>query len=187
MSLSPQLTRSEPAAVLAAVKDAARRTQTRRLGVIRPGRKNAAQPNRKTSVDKQERSLPPTPNSEEAKNINWVEPRLLCQIEFRDWTHDGLLRLASFKGLREDKSADQIILVMPPKFSRPRVELDRAAVNLTHPERILWVDPGITKQRLADFYIDVANWILPHIGGRVLSLVRCRSGTNEKCFFAKHP
>jgi len=58
---------------------------------------------------------------------------------------------------------------------------------LTHPERILWEEAGITKQGLAEFYTDIADWILPHVAGRPLSLLRCPSGTAAKCFFAKHP
>ena len=60
-------------------------------------------------------------------------------------------------------------------------------MGLTHPERILWPEPGITKQGLADFYAAIADWILPHVTGRVLSLLRCPSGTSAKCFFAMHP
>ena len=60
-------------------------------------------------------------------------------------------------------------------------------VPLTHPERILWPKQGITKQGLAEFYSEIADWILPHIAGRPLSLLRCPSGTDAKCFFAKHP
>jgi bifunctional non-homologous end joining protein LigD len=60
-------------------------------------------------------------------------------------------------------------------------------IKLTHPERILWPEAGITKQGLADYYSDIADWILPHIAGRVLSLLRCPSGTSSTCFFAKHP
>ena len=60
-------------------------------------------------------------------------------------------------------------------------------IHLTHPERILWEEAGITKQGLAEFYTDIADWILPHIAGRPLSLLRCPSGTGAKCFFAKHP
>ena len=68
-----------------------------------------------------------------------------------------------------------------------RTDTDIAGVKLTHPERILWAEPGITNQGLADFYADIADWILRHVSGRVLSLSRCPSGTGGKCFFAKHP
>ena len=111
-------------------------------------------------------------------------------VEYRDWTRDGLIRNSSFKGLREDKPATEITLEMPQQSSKaPRSKARAAApaVKLTHPERILWEEPGITKQGLADFYTDIADWILPHITGRVLSLLRCPSGTSAKCFFAKHP
>jgi len=70
-----------------------------------------------------------------------------------------------------------------PKSDRGR-ELSRA--RLTHPERVLWPEPGVTKEGLAEFYCDIADWILPHLTGRVLSLVRHPSGVNEKGFFAKH-
>jgi bifunctional non-homologous end joining protein LigD len=57
---------------------------------------------------------------------------------------------------------------------------------LTHPERILWEEQGITKQGLAEFYSAIASWILPHVTNRVLSLVRCPSGMGPDCFYAKH-
>jgi bifunctional non-homologous end joining protein LigD len=120
----------------------------------------------------------------------WVEPSLVCGVEYRDWTRDGLIRNSSFKGLREDKPATEITLEMPQQSSiqtRSKARAAAPAVRLTHPERILWEEPGITKQGLADFYTDIADWILPHITGRVLSLLRCPSGTSAKCFFAKHP
>ena len=58
--------------------------------------------------------------------------------------------------------------------------------GLTHPDRVYWQDEGITKQALAEFYADIANWVLPYVSGRVLSLVRCPSGDLKKCFYAKH-
>ena len=63
-----------------------------------------------------------------------------------------------------------------------RTDTDIAGVKLTHPERILWAEPGITKQGLADFYADIADWILPHVTGRVLSLLRCPSGPAPSAF-----
>ncbi len=121
------------------------------------------------------------------KGVRWTEPRLVCEIEYRGWTQDRLLRAASFKGLRDDKAADEIVLESPQKRSKAQVPLAPMGTLLTHPERILWEEAGITKQGLAEFYTDIASWILPHIAGRPLSLLRCPSGTGAKCFFAKHP
>jgi bifunctional non-homologous end joining protein LigD len=61
-----------------------------------------------------------------------------------------------------------------------------AGVRLTHPDRILWEGQGITKQGLAEFYVEIADWILPHLMGRPLSLVRCPTGAMHQCFYAKH-
>jgi bifunctional non-homologous end joining protein LigD len=118
------------------------------------------------------------------KGVTWAEPKLIAQVEYRDWTQDGLVRQSSFKGLRDDKAVEEVVLETAPKRAKATPAVD---VRLTHPERILWSEPGITKQGLADFYTDIADWILPHIAGRVLSLLRCPSGTAEKCFYAKHP
>jgi bifunctional non-homologous end joining protein LigD len=130
------------------------------------------------------------------KGVVWTEPRFVCAVEYRDWTHDGLIRQSSFKGLREDKPAQEISLENPLPSKRGRAgrgakkmpnPSNPGEVKLTHPERILWPEAGITKQGLADYYTDIADWILPHIAGRVLSLLRCPSGTSNQCFFAKHP
>ena len=121
------------------------------------------------------------------KGVVWVKPQLVAEIEFREWTADRMLRAASFKGLREDRSAEEVVLETPPKVAKGLTRRAAATVRLTHPERILWPEEGITKQGLADFYTEIADWILPHIVERPLSLLRCPSGTAAKCFFAKHP
>jgi bifunctional non-homologous end joining protein LigD len=134
------------------------------------------------------------------KGVVWTEPGLVCVVEFRDWTDDGLIRQASFKGLREDKPATEVSLEGPgpplrgkrgkgasARTSRKTPDKTGGEVKLTHPERILWPESGLTKQGLADYYAEIADWILPHVAGRVLSLLRCPSGTGEQCFFAKHP
>jgi bifunctional non-homologous end joining protein LigD len=125
------------------------------------------------------------------KGVVWAEPRLVCAVEYRAWTSDGIVMQASFKGLREDKPAAEVVLEEPPSPHSPAQDRKTGGRNsrpaLTHPERILWPEAGLTKQGLADYYADIADWILPHIAGRVLSLLRCPSGVNEQCFFAKHP
>ncbi len=119
------------------------------------------------------------------KGVRWVKPQLVCEVEFHDWTTDRLIRQSSFKGLREDKTPEEVVLETRPQSAPVAPELAR--VRLTHPERILWEEPGITKQGLAEFYADIAKWILPHMAGRVLSLVRCPSGIGGQHFYAKHP
>lgn len=75
--------------------------------------------------------------------------------------------------------------------SQPRTK--RAATNtasdvrITHPERVVYPRDGITKRQLAEYYSFVADWMLPHVAERPLSVVRCPAGTAEKCFFQKHP
>src|SRR5262249_62311303 len=92
-------------------------------------------------------------------------------------------------GLREDEPAADVTLEMAPAAAPEAEEAaaDLAGVRLTHPERILWEEAGITKQGLAEFYSDIAEWILPHVVGRPLSLLRSPSGVGEKGFFANHP
>jgi bifunctional non-homologous end joining protein LigD len=117
------------------------------------------------------------------KDVKWIAPKLVADVEYRGWSADGMLRQASFKGLREDKAPEEVRLEKPRSASSAR---STVSIQLTHPERILWEDQGITKQGLADFYTAIAPWILPHLVDRVLSLVRCPSGVGEDCFYAKH-
>ncbi|HEY3393041.1 MAG TPA: DNA ligase D [Lacipirellulaceae bacterium] len=65
-------------------------------------------------------------------------------------------------------------------------EVEVAGVRLTNPDRVLYPDEGITKRDLAEYYERVADWILPHVVGRPLTLVRCPEGYTGECFFQKH-
>ena len=121
------------------------------------------------------------------KGVKWAQPRLVCEVEFGGWSADRLVRQSSFKGLREDKPPDEVTVEITRTEPASAKKADLTGFRLTHPERILWEESGITKQGLAEFYADIADWILPHITGRVLSLLRSPSGVGEKGFFAKHP
>jgi len=127
------------------------------------------------------------------KGVIWAEPRLVAEVEFRGWTHDDVLRQASYKGLREDKPPEEVVREKASGSARKTKTAERAdtangiaGVRLTHPERILWEGQGVTKQGLAEFYVEIADWILPHLVGRPLSLVRCPTGAMHQCFYAKH-
>jgi bifunctional non-homologous end joining protein LigD len=120
------------------------------------------------------------------KGVKWVEPIRVAEVEYRGWGSEGLLRQASYRGMREDRLASEIELEQKPRAAPANRPRPAPAVKLTHPERILWGEKGITKQGLADFYTDIAEWILPHLVARPLSLVRCPSGVDGQCFYAKH-
>jgi bifunctional non-homologous end joining protein LigD len=122
----------------------------------------------------------PLPRSER-RGVHWVTPSLVAEVSFSNWTRDGRLRHPSFLGLREDKAAADVVRdhPAPPPAAAP-------AVRLTHPERVLYPEEGITKADLARFYQEIAAWILPQVRGRLLSLVRCPEGQSGPCFYQKH-
>ncbi|HEY2987562.1 MAG TPA: DNA ligase D [Candidatus Binatia bacterium] len=127
--------------------------------------------------------------------IHWVRPELVAEVEFTGWTRDGLLRHPSFKGLREDKPAGTIKRerTMPISSVNPRQSVEHArgdvkvaGIKLTNPDRLLYPEQGITKLELALYYEKIADWILPHLTGRPLTLVRCPRGHQKECFYQKH-
>ncbi|KAB0678065.1 DNA ligase D [Aureimonas leprariae] len=130
------------------------------------------------------------PSVDAARGARWVEPRLVAEVELRGWTADGLLRHAAYKGLREDKDAVDVIRESPKASASAAAKapspIASHTFDLTHPDRVLWPDVGLTKQGLAEYYAEVADWILPHVVDRPLSLLRGPNGIGGKCFFQKH-
>lgn len=122
---------------------------------------------------------------EEASQVRYVRPTLVAEVEFRGWTAEGQLRHASFRGLREDKDATEIIREMPVENGGRKTDLTRG-VRLTHPDRVYWPDTGFTKQALLDFYAEIWRLIAPFIVNRPLALLRAPEGIGEQMFFQKH-
>ncbi len=123
--------------------------------------------------------------ADEARQVHFVAPELVAEIEFRTWTADGVVRHASFRGLRDDKSAKEV--VRESDKSAPAVSpRSTPAIKLTHPDRLYWKDAGVTKQGLAEYYSEVWPRIGPFIVNRPLALVRCPDGVGGQCFFQKH-
>ncbi|WP_322098863.1 DNA ligase D [Microvirga roseola] len=120
------------------------------------------------------------------RNVRWVRPVLVAEVEVRGWTADGMLRHASFKGLREDKDPSEVVRETRAQAPSGPDRNGPPALALTHPDRVFWPDAGLTKLGLAEYYVEIADWILPHVVNRPLALVRCPSGTGETCFFQKH-
>jgi bifunctional non-homologous end joining protein LigD len=135
----------------------------------------------------------------------WVKPELVAQISFSTWTRDNFVRQAAFKGLREDKPATEVaresaVATNGSKLSSARTKGNSTSHSLhgrksatamktlaiTHPDKVLDTESGMTKRQLAEYYEDVAGHLLPHVADRPLSIVRCPDGIGKPCFFQKH-
>ena len=121
----------------------------------------------------------------EARQVRFVRPELIAEIDFRGWTGDGILRQASFQGLRDDKPAREVVRETT-MATNAAPEHPKSSVTLTHPDRLYWPDAGVTKEGLADYYAEAWRFMSPFIIGRALALVRCPDGIGGQTFFQKH-
>jgi bifunctional non-homologous end joining protein LigD len=144
-----------------------------------------------------------------SRSVHWVKPELVAQIAFATWTRDNLVRQAAFKGLREDKPASEVVREKavqpdarvqahsrertgtakepaPGKKSNDKGGKRMVDLPITHPDKVLDEESGMTKQSLAEYYLAVAEQMLPHVADRPLSVVRCPEGSGKPCFYQKH-
>jgi len=105
-------------------------------------------------------------------DVVWVEPRLVAEIEFAEFTHDGHLRAPSYQGLRDDKPANE-------------VHREDARVKLSNPGKVFWPDEGITKADLFEYYRAIAPVLVPHLRDRPFTMRRYPDGAAGKAFFQK--
>jgi bifunctional non-homologous end joining protein LigD len=133
-------------------------------------------------------------------NMHWARPDLVAEIEFAGWTGAGNVRQAVFKGLREDKPAQEVEAekAAPPattKVARPVARCPAKAsdpgmilgVSISHPDKLLWPDEGVSKLDLAHYFEEVGEWMMPHLKGRPCSIVRTPDGIDGKQkFFQRH-
>ena len=133
----------------------------------------------------------------EIKGAVWLDPKLVCQINYAEWTRDGRLRHPSFQGLRQDKLArdvhreraeDEEALMPATKVASAKTDDDATfdGITLTNPDRVLYPEIGLTKLDLALYYQTVALAMLPYVLNRPISLVRCPEGHTAECFFQRH-
>jgi bifunctional non-homologous end joining protein LigD len=122
----------------------------------------------------------------EARGARWVKPKLVCEIAFAEFTSDGVVRHASFLGLRGDKAASEVEpeKAVPLAKAIPPAAAD--GVKISNPERVIFPDSDVTKGALADYYRTLAPLMLEWSANRPISLVRCPQGRGKKCFFQKH-
>jgi len=126
------------------------------------------------------------------RGAHWVRPELVAQVQFAEFTRDGLVRQGRFLGLREDKPARDVVRERPEpveeaeKMAASESAGTVAGVRLTHPERVLYPQQGVTKRSLAEYMVLAAPRMLPQVSRRLVSLVRCPEGRAKQCFFQKH-
>jgi len=125
----------------------------------------------------------------QSRAVHWIAPELVCEVAFTGWTEDQLLRHPSFKGLREDKPPAEVRRETETPLARARASADRieiAGIELTHADRILYPEQGLTKLDLARYYEKIAARMLPHLADRPLTLLRCPEGYGAACFYQRH-
>ncbi|WP_105400013.1 MULTISPECIES: DNA ligase D [Neorhizobium] len=122
----------------------------------------------------------------EKKDVVFVRPELVAEVEFRGWTADAHIRHAAFRGLREDKDPKDIVREGGPVNAAEQPKPPKRTVNLTHPDRVYWPDAGVTKAGLADYYTEVWRLMAPFVVNRPLALVRGPDGIGKQLFFQKH-
>ncbi|HKS18569.1 MAG TPA: DNA ligase D [Bradyrhizobium sp.] len=135
------------------------------------------------------------------RDVHWLKPNLVAEIEFAGWTDGGNIRQAAFKGLRQDKPAREVEAEKPSmtKVVKPTAKsggssAKKAAevmgVAISKPDKELWPDggdgKGVTKLDLAGYFEAVGEWMIGHLKGRPCSVVRAPDGINGETFFQRH-
>ena len=129
------------------------------------------------------REVPKMPKVRRA-DVVWVEPTLVAQVEFVEWTHDKHLRAPVYLGLREDKTAEEVVLEAPTPIE-PEIQKGKRLLKLSNLDKPFWPEEGITKGDLLAYYRDVAGVIVPHLRDRPFTMKRYPDGWKGKFFFQK--
>jgi bifunctional non-homologous end joining protein LigD len=139
-------------------------------------------------------------------DMRWCRPELVAEVQYAGWTGAGSLRQASFKGLREDKPAREVVKEETPLADEPeapppaKVAAPRSTgaktpvavrgVGISNPDKPLWPahadEPAVTKADLARYLDAVGAAMLPHYAGRPISVVRTPDGIEAERFFQRH-
>ena len=133
------------------------------------------------------------------RDVHWLKPELVAEIEFAGWTEGGNIRQAAFKGLRQDKPAREVEAEKPtmikvvkpvPAKSSANKSAEVMGVAISKPDKALWPDAGdgkgVTKLDLARYFEAVGEWMIGYLKGRPCSIVRAPDGIKGEQFFQRH-
>ncbi|NIM51621.1 MAG: DNA ligase D [Gemmatimonadales bacterium] len=127
------------------------------------------------------------------KSHLWVQPELVCEVRYREWTEDGLLRHPVFLRFRDDKPAQECVLpgggrreeVLPDLSLGPPPSSLLPDLQLTNLDKVFWPEERYTKGDLIEYYRGIAPWMLPYLQDRPLVMTRYPDGIDGKSFFQK--
>jgi bifunctional non-homologous end joining protein LigD len=127
----------------------------------------------------------------------WVEPKLVCDVRYKEFTPDGLLRQSVFVRFRDDKKPEDVVMpgeqgdgrrekddTVPPERTSPSSPLQRE-VKFSNLDKVFWPDEKYTKGDLIEYYRSMAPWLLPYLKDRPVVLTRYPDGINGKSFYQK--
>lgn len=170
-----------------------------RIGTGFDGKTAAALSKRLQKVESNTSPFAPSAALKPLKEIHWANPDLVAEIEFAGWSGDGMVLQGAFKGLREDKSPSEVVVehVQPATAeAAPLPAIVRSAiaskdpriqnVTISHPDKVVWPEPGITKLELAQYYEAVGDHLLDYVKGRPCSIIRAPDGIEGQKFFQRH-
>jgi bifunctional non-homologous end joining protein LigD len=142
----------------------------------------------------------------EIKTTTWVEPVLVCEVRYREWTLDGLLRHAAFLRMRDDKdpkdcerqsagvrewesarvdSGKTADIDSTPALSHSPTPALAKSVQISNPTKVYWPDEKYTKSDLIEYYRSIAPWLLPYLRNRPVVMTRYPDGIDGKSFYQK--
>ena len=150
----------------------------------------------------------PTDVIPETKTTTWVDPMYVCEVRFREWTPDGLLRHAAFLHLRPDKPVRDCERDLPTHDAAPSMEVSEPSaeapaqaaplaapaaapadtpqtVTVSNPNKVYWPADGYTKGDMLEYYRAVSPWMLPYLRNRPAVLTRFPDGIDGKSFYQK--
>jgi bifunctional non-homologous end joining protein LigD len=147
------------------------------------------------------RQTSPFTGRQPEREAQFVEPRLVAEIELVEWTKQGSLRAPSFKGLREDKDAAEVVReqlqpapsgggdelgeILNGDAAEAKVEVEGRELKLTNLGKLLFPASGVTKGQIIDYYRRIGPVLLPHLRGRPLTLKRYPNGVDHAPFYQK--
>jgi len=140
-------------------------------------------------VERKESPFPEVPKMPRVRrsDVVWVEPKLVAEVEFSEWTHDGHLRAPSYQGLREDKEPEEVHREEPepPAPLEREIRKGNRVLKLSNLDKLFWPDEGITKGDLLAYYRAVAPAVVPHLKDRPFTMKRYPDGIAGGFFFQK--